>query len=164
MFFDMSTKGQEGILVLNEVTFEVLPKIFCNKPLVKSGFCSLYALRVWRKQQKVTCYYKSWDKLYNIIHGQVRNFDYLCCSIRYWPITVTVRSKVRTVFACSNTGIVGSNPTNGMAVCVHLFCVCAVLCAGRGLAPGWSPVQGVLPTVWKVKRLKKKESRPNKGL
>jgi hypothetical protein len=27
-------------------------------------------------------------------------------------------------FACSNTGIVGSNPTEGMDVCLRLFCVC----------------------------------------
>jgi hypothetical protein len=39
------------------------------------------------------------------------------------PITVAVRSKAWTVFAHLNTGIVGSNPTRGMDVCVHLFCV-----------------------------------------
>jgi hypothetical protein len=27
------------------------------------------------------------------------------------------------------------------------FCVCVVLCLGRGFATSWSPVQGVLPTV-----------------
>jgi hypothetical protein len=37
------------------------------------------------------------------------------------------------VVARSTTGIVGSNPTRGMDVCVGLFCVCAVLCAGSGL-------------------------------
>jgi hypothetical protein len=35
-----------------------------------------------------------------------------------------------------NVGVVGSNPTKGMDVCVHLFCVCIVLCVGRGLATG----------------------------
>jgi hypothetical protein len=49
-------------------------------------------------------------------------------------------------FARSNTGIVGSNLTWGMDVCVRLFCVCAVLCAGSGLATAWFLVQGVLPT------------------
>jgi hypothetical protein len=34
---------------------------------------------------------------------------------------------------CSNTGIVGSNSTRGMDVCVHLFCVCVVLCVGSSL-------------------------------
>jgi hypothetical protein len=50
------------------------------------------------------------------------------------PITVAARSKARTVFARSNTGIVGSNPTQGMDACLHLFCFCVVLCAGSGLA------------------------------
>jgi hypothetical protein len=45
------------------------------------------------------------------------------------------------VFARSNTGIVGSNLTQGMNVCVPLFCI------GSGLALGWSPIQGVIPTV-----------------
>jgi hypothetical protein len=31
-----------------------------------------------------------------------------------------------------------------MSVCV--YSVCVVLCAGSGLAKGWSPIQGVLPT------------------
>jgi hypothetical protein len=42
---------------------------------------------------------------------------------------------------------VGSNSTRGMDVCVRLFSVCALLCVGRGLETGWSPVLGVLPTV-----------------
>jgi hypothetical protein len=40
-----------------------------------------------------------------------------------------------------------------MSVC--LFCVCVVLCEGRGLAIGSFPVQGVLPTVYGIKKLKK---------
>jgi hypothetical protein len=53
-----------------------------------------------------------------------------------WP---AVRSKW-TVFA-------RSNPTQVMDICVRLFCV-RVLCVGSGLATGWSPVQGVLPTLY----------------
>jgi hypothetical protein len=34
-----------------------------------------------------------------------------------------------------------------MDVCLRLFFVCVVLCAGSGLATGWSSVQGVLATV-----------------
>jgi hypothetical protein len=30
------------------------------------------------------------------------------------------------------TGIVGSNPTRGMDICVRLFCVYVVLCVGIG--------------------------------
>jgi hypothetical protein len=42
-----------------------------------------------------------------------------------------------------------------MDVCVRLFCVCVVLYVGSGLAMGSSPVQGVLPTVYWIKKLKK---------
>jgi hypothetical protein len=58
------------------------------------------------------------------------------------PITVAARSNAWNVFARSNTGIVGSNPTQGMDVCVY-----SVFVLGSGLATGWSPVQGALPTV-----------------
>jgi hypothetical protein len=69
---------------------------------------------------------------------------------------VAVPSKAWTVFARSNTGIVSSNPTWVMVVCARLFCVCAVLCAGSGLAT-------VLLTVHRNKKLKKR-SGPNKTL
>jgi hypothetical protein len=52
-----------------------------------------------------------------------------------------------TVFVRSNAEIMGSNSTQGIDVCVRLFCICVVLCVDRGLATGWSPVQGVLRTV-----------------
>jgi hypothetical protein len=48
----------------------------------------------------------------------------------------------------------GSNPTQGMDSCVRLFCVCVVLCVGSGHATGSSPVQGVLPNVYRIKKLK----------
>jgi hypothetical protein len=70
------------------------------------------------------------------------------------PITVAARSKAWTVFSHSNTGIVGSNSTWAMNVCVPLFCVCVVLCVGIGLATGSSPVQGVLPTVYRLRNWK----------
>jgi hypothetical protein len=76
----------------------------------------------------------------------------------YWFIFVSsltvARSKAWTVFARLNTGIVGSNPTRDMNVCVRLLCVCVVLCAGSGLATGWSPVQRVLLTVYRIKKQK----------
>jgi hypothetical protein len=43
-----------------------------------------------------------------------------------------------------------------MDVCMRLFCVCVVLCVDSGLATGWSLVQGVLPTVYRIKKLKKR--------
>jgi hypothetical protein len=52
------------------------------------------------------------------------------------PIAAASQSKARIFLARSNTGVVGSNPTGGMDVCVRLFCVCVVLCLGSGLATG----------------------------
>jgi hypothetical protein len=78
-----------------------------------------------------------------------------------WPSSGTsgckvkmCRSQCRTAWGrnCirnSNAGIVGLNPTRGTDFSVHLFCVCVVLCAGSDLATGWSPIQGVLPPVYK---------------
>jgi hypothetical protein len=83
--------------------------------------------------------------------------------VKAMPFTVVAWSKAWTVFARSNTGIVGSNPTQSMAICVRLFYICALLCVGSGLATGWSPVQGVLPTVYRITKLKKQPA-PNRGL
>jgi hypothetical protein len=52
-------------------------------------------------------------------------------------ITVAAHSKAWTVFARSNTGIVGSNPTQNMGVSLRLFCV-VVLCRYR-------PCSGLIP-------------------
>jgi hypothetical protein len=41
-------------------------------------------------------------------------------------------------------------------ICVSLFCICVVLCVGSGLATGRSPVKGVLPTVYRIKKLKQR--------
>jgi hypothetical protein len=65
------------------------------------------------------------------------------------PVTVAERSKVCTVFARSEAGIVGSNPTQDLNVCyeyVFILCLC-YLCLGRGLATSRSIVQGILPSV-----------------
>jgi hypothetical protein len=46
-------------------------------------------------------------------------------------------SEARIVFARSDLGIVGSNPTEGMDVCIMcVYAVCVVLCVGRVLATG----------------------------
>jgi hypothetical protein len=44
------------------------------------------------------------------------------------------------------------------------FCVCVVLCLGSGLATGQSLVQGVLPSVKLLKRLKEKPRHPYRGI
>jgi hypothetical protein len=41
-----------------------------------------------------------------------------------------------------------------LSVCI--YSVCVVLRVGRDLATGWSPVQEVLPTVCRIKKLKKR--------
>jgi hypothetical protein len=69
-------------------------------------------------------------------------------------VSVVARSEAWTVFAHSNTGFVDSNPNWGMDACVRLFCVCAVVCVGSGLATGWSLVQGVPPTVCRLRNWK----------
>jgi hypothetical protein len=46
-------------------------------------------------------------------------------------VKVAARSRTLNVFARSNTGIVVSNPTQGMHVCVH-----SVFVLGSGLATG----------------------------
>jgi hypothetical protein len=53
-------------------------------------------------------------------------------------LLITVSSLARTL---------GSNLTQGMVVCLRLFCVYVVPCVGSGLATSWFPVQGVLPSV-----------------
>jgi hypothetical protein len=65
------------------------------------------------------------------------------------------RSKAWSVFLHSNAGIVGSNLTRVMNVCVRLFCVCVILRVGSDLATGWSPFQGLKLTVYRIMKLKK---------
>jgi hypothetical protein len=46
----------------------------------------------------------------------------------FQPITVAARSKPWTVVARSNAGIVGSNPTWGMDVCMCVYSVFVLSC------------------------------------
>jgi hypothetical protein len=48
-----------------------------------------------------------------------------------------------------------------MSVLRALFRVCVVLCVDRGLATGWSLVQGILPTVYRIKILKRSQGPTN---
>jgi hypothetical protein len=72
------------------------------------------------------------------------------------------RSKAWTVFDRSNTGIVGSNPTRGMDVCVRLFCVCVALYVGSGLVTGLIPHPRSPPDCVQIKKLKKKAAKLHK--
>jgi hypothetical protein len=51
------------------------------------------------------------------------------------PFTVAARSEARTVFARSNTGVLGWNPIRFIDVC-YLFHVCVVLCVVSDLETG----------------------------
>jgi hypothetical protein len=73
----------------------------------------------------------------------------------YVSITVTTWCMMWTVFARSDTGVVVRLPLEAwMSLCV--------LCVDSGLTTGWSPVQGVLPNVYRIKKLKKRPR--SKGL
>jgi hypothetical protein len=62
---------------------------------------------------------------------------------------VTEPSKARNVFTYLNTEIVGSSPTRGNGcLCAFIYSVFMLSCVGSGFATGWSPVQGVLPTIY----------------
>jgi hypothetical protein len=49
-------------------------------------------------------------------------------------IIIIIIRKTPFLSHSSNAGIVGSDPTQGMDVCVGLLRICAVLCVGSGLA------------------------------
>jgi hypothetical protein len=37
---------------------------------------------------------------------------------------------------------------------MRLFCIYVVLCVGSGLVTGWSPIQGILPTMYRLRSWK----------
>jgi hypothetical protein len=59
------------------------------------------------------------------------------------PITVVVRSKTCTVFACYNAGIVCSNPTQGMDVCIVCVYSMFVFCCDGPIPRPRSPADCV---------------------
>jgi hypothetical protein len=71
-----------------------------------------------------------------ILFQEILSFIYLVQFILNVTIYCRLPVKVRAVFACSNTGVVGSNPTRGMKVRLRLLCFCAVLYVGSGLVTG----------------------------
>jgi hypothetical protein len=84
------------------------------------------------------------------------------CILEFQLIAVATWSKAWAVLVRLNTRVMGLNPTRGMDACVHLFCVCVVLCVGSSLMMGWPLIQGVLPTVYRITKLKKRPR--SKGL
>jgi hypothetical protein len=90
-----------------------------------------------------TCGSKRVYKLEPVFHHTNSEFR----SVHTSPVTIKVvaLSEEWTVFARYNTGVVISNLTRGMDVCLRLFCVLS--CADSGLTTGWSSVHWVIPTV-----------------
>jgi hypothetical protein len=117
-------------------------------PLILS-LCSLFSYRYGLKSREVEFCPQEERHLFSLSNPVHKK------------IIVAARSKAWTVFACWNAEMVSSNPTQGMDICQRLFCVCVLLCVGRGLATGWSLVQGVLSTVYRIKKLNK-QPRTNK--
>jgi hypothetical protein len=82
-------------------------------------------------------YKKLWRRIWGSHSGGYEEFYLLGYNAVYSPlkpITVAMRSRVWNVFARSNTGIVGSNPIQGMDVCVY-----SAFLLGSGLASGLIP-------------------------
>jgi hypothetical protein len=44
------------------------------------------------------------------------------------PVSITERSKASTVYDCLNIEISGSNPAQGMDVCLHVSVLCCPVC------------------------------------
>jgi hypothetical protein len=80
----------------------------------------------------------TWLQMANWEHFKLCGWVIINVLFRHLPIIVAARSKTRNVSARSNAGIVASNPTQGMSVCLCLFCVCVVLCRQR-------PCVGLIP-------------------
>jgi hypothetical protein len=76
-------------------------------------------LRCWKQWR---CFQKQDFRVHElkVISLYIFIFNFGALSV---PLTVAAKSKAWTVFAHLNTGIVGSNPTQGMDVFVRLFCV-----------------------------------------
>jgi hypothetical protein len=115
----------------------------CPAHLILLDYWLCIWLRNWKSGQdpKKGCTALEIERYYNsFITNQFsqNNSTYFLVS----PVTLAARSKAWNVFARSNTGTVGSNPTRGMAVCVY-----SMIILGSGLAMGWFPLQGVLPTL-----------------
>jgi hypothetical protein len=103
-----------------------------------------------------------------------------CDNRPFTPVTVAARSKAWNVFTRLITGVVSSNPTRGMDVCMRLFCLCcpvqvaALRRADHSSKESYQPpisvrlrnlIRGGQGPTWaraplKKKKKKKKKNRP----
>jgi hypothetical protein len=84
------------------------------------------------------------------------NSSFLCISLRIHnlPVAVAARSKAWKMSSVARR--LGSWVRFQLSAWMFAFILC--LCVGSGLATGWSHVQGVLPTVYRIKKLKWNEA------
>jgi hypothetical protein len=106
--------------LVSEDSETVKPK---GSKIITSQYCKL-------NTHKMLIYKPSWHsvkyKSYRIYHGKHVPY-FIILNAELASHAVAARFKAWTVFARSNAGIVGSNPTQGMDG-VRLFRVCIVLC------------------------------------
>jgi hypothetical protein len=124
--------------------------ILCPDTRTQAGYGNReLRVNIWPKRGEVT---GGWEELHN---EELRSLYSSLSFATAMLITVAARPKAWTIFARSNTGVVGSNATRDRDVYLRLLCVCVVLCVGSSLATDWSPVQGVLPTVYRITMVQK---------
>jgi hypothetical protein len=103
----------ERILV-SLISIPILPSHLCL------GFTVVLFLHGFRQTVRISHF-----------HAYLISFDWITAVILKnisAPVTEAARSKAQNVFVRSNTGIVGSNPTQGMDVCPDFSRVCVLLC------------------------------------
>jgi hypothetical protein len=93
-----------------------------------------------------------------------RCLQYILSIRNLLSITEAMWSNVWTVLALSNTGVVSLVTTRGMDISMWLLCICIFLCVVGGFAKGWMPIQAVLPTVYKIKKLWKTTKAQQRAL
>jgi hypothetical protein len=77
-----------------------------------------------------------------------------CDSVGSQPATMAALSKASNIFALWNIGILGSNPTQIIEVCLLLFCVCGQVTALLRA----DPPSKEFCRLYKIKKLKWREA------
>jgi hypothetical protein len=101
------------------------------------------------------CKWRKWQR----IGGTIRYLYISGGEKNSWCHVTVAKVKIQSSKECMNRSH-WPRPNAGIVVRFPLKVwrsVCAfILCVGSGLATGWSPLQGALPTVLRIKKLKKR--------
>jgi hypothetical protein len=76
-----------------------------------------YSYFHWLKLNTIMCY-----DMANQLENSLIRFILNKWSVEIHQLITAARSKAWNVFACSNTGVVSSNPSRSINVCERLFC------------------------------------------